>query len=431
VFIDDPERFISQQHCRVDFADGQFWVTDQSTNGTFLNDARVPLPKGQRQALGVGDRLRLGRFGVTTTELPPELPPSNTASLGLAVEHEASPLLDPPWALPNRVAGDQPSQQFADAPRNTPGAHSAAAANDTLTALLSDLIPGPVEAAPRFTAEPDRLVEFPRQPREQPTAFELEPTMPADAPPIAPVASPAPPPIRPSAARASAGAVEDMVAAIAAEVVRPVEAPEPPPPPNPANQQAAVYVPNRLAPATVALAAFWCGLGVMPSNMDPTDLANLMAEFGAALREASDGFASLLASSTQAERAAANPFVDGRGGMRRLVDRHGTSQPRLDDAVREVFMLAVEREDSYVEAVRSALLHALRSMTPRAVEERFSTSLRSRRTARRSIELLELMRNMEAQLLELAEAQFNKELSERMRPRVRKLLTFERGGLHP
>ena len=34
------------------------------------------------------------------------------------------------------------------------------------------------------------------------------------------------------------------------------------------------------------------------------------------------------------------------------------------------------------------------------------------------------------QLIELAEAQFHKELSERMRPRVRKLQTFERGGLH-
>lgn len=52
------DTYVSQVHARVFRRDGGFWVEDLgSTNGTFLNDAKVSAPL----ALQRGDRLKVGR----------------------------------------------------------------------------------------------------------------------------------------------------------------------------------------------------------------------------------------------------------------------------------------------------------------------------------------------------------------------------------
>jgi hypothetical protein len=51
---------VSRSHCTLQAQDGQAFVTDHSTYGTFVNDERV----GGRLALRVGDDLRLGAPGV-------------------------------------------------------------------------------------------------------------------------------------------------------------------------------------------------------------------------------------------------------------------------------------------------------------------------------------------------------------------------------
>ena len=235
--------------------------------------------------------------------------------------------------------------------------------------------------------------------------------------------------IDPPDARSATDPVNDLVSALVSELVQPAEARPAQTPPNGAEQQTAVYVPYRSgSSATMALASFWCGLGVIPPGLDASGLADLMAEFGAALREAVAGFASMLGSSS--ERAAANPLMDGHFGLRRFVEQRDGSNGRLDVAVRDVFALAAQREDAYIAAVRCAVTHALRSMTPSVLEARFGSSLHGRRQSVRRAELIEIMFNMETQLVELAEAQFQKELNERMRPRTRKLLAFEWDGSH-
>jgi hypothetical protein len=52
---------VSRSHCVLQSSDGQCYVVDHSTYGTFVNDERV----GGRLALRVGDVLRLGAPGVT------------------------------------------------------------------------------------------------------------------------------------------------------------------------------------------------------------------------------------------------------------------------------------------------------------------------------------------------------------------------------
>ncbi|MFN8556900.1 MAG: FHA domain-containing protein [Dehalococcoidia bacterium] len=49
---------LSREHARIDFRGGRFWVTDlNSTNGTFLNGARMTAPHAP---LTTGDEVALG-----------------------------------------------------------------------------------------------------------------------------------------------------------------------------------------------------------------------------------------------------------------------------------------------------------------------------------------------------------------------------------
>ncbi len=46
--LPDPQRHISSRHCEIKFRDGAYWLTDTSTNGTFVNDT-AERPPGRAQ----------------------------------------------------------------------------------------------------------------------------------------------------------------------------------------------------------------------------------------------------------------------------------------------------------------------------------------------------------------------------------------------
>lgn len=60
--LDDPERFLSSRHCEFSFESGQYFVTDVSTNGTFMNGSPEPLGRGARAALQNGDTIEIGEY---------------------------------------------------------------------------------------------------------------------------------------------------------------------------------------------------------------------------------------------------------------------------------------------------------------------------------------------------------------------------------
>lgn len=472
IAVADPERHLSARHCRIDFADDSFWITDQSTNGTFLNGSTIPLPKGERQPLAAGDRLRVGRFVVTTAPASGQPPMMDVAAVANATDPANSPLIDPPWELqpaPSAASAERTLQQFGVAP-TPPVPQPAPGAADTLSALLTDLLaetppqtppapppsgpqiasriaprtgPGmsPVDRLPEFT--PSNAPVFGDPPPPPSSEVPLDPLAPEFAPPLPTPPMPAAEPPGPAAAPqqmmpdplpgpspASLTAMDDLVSALASEISQPAAGPHAL---SPAGSGGAleVYPPERSGTAsTRALAAFWCGLGVMPSGQDPASLAKVMMELGAALRVAVDGFTDLLGPGHQEGPGTGHPFADGHAGLRRAIENHGSASPRIDDLMRAVFTLAAEREDAYVGAVRTALRHALRSMAPTALESRFGPVLQSRRQSARRAELMDLMFKMEAELLELAEAQFRKELNGLMRQRIRRRVTFENGGSH-
>jgi type VI secretion system protein len=60
--LPDPDRYVSGHHARVDYRNGQYVLTDTSSNGTYLNDSDAPLSSSGPYALKDGDRLRLGDY---------------------------------------------------------------------------------------------------------------------------------------------------------------------------------------------------------------------------------------------------------------------------------------------------------------------------------------------------------------------------------
>lgn len=62
--LSDPELHLSKKHCVINSVDGQYVITDISTNGVYLNGSGQPLGNGGSAVLRDGDRLSLGDYGV-------------------------------------------------------------------------------------------------------------------------------------------------------------------------------------------------------------------------------------------------------------------------------------------------------------------------------------------------------------------------------
>ena len=62
--LPDPERYVSGRHARVIFTQGGFYLTDVSTNGTFVNDVEAAVGPQAPYELKNGDVLRLGEYHI-------------------------------------------------------------------------------------------------------------------------------------------------------------------------------------------------------------------------------------------------------------------------------------------------------------------------------------------------------------------------------
>jgi len=60
--LDDPERYLSTTHCGLSLENGQFYIADLSTNGTFLNGSTNAMGKGTKLPLNDGDSFTLGDY---------------------------------------------------------------------------------------------------------------------------------------------------------------------------------------------------------------------------------------------------------------------------------------------------------------------------------------------------------------------------------
>lgn len=71
--LPDRNKVISGKHCEVRYYDGAYWLTDTSTNGTFLNGASKRLQSPYR--LADGDRLSVGDYVLTVSVKLAQAPP--------------------------------------------------------------------------------------------------------------------------------------------------------------------------------------------------------------------------------------------------------------------------------------------------------------------------------------------------------------------
>ena len=60
--LPDPDRVVSGTHLRIEYQGGQYFLLDQSTNGTYLNHASEPVPKGKPIPLSNGDLIQIGEY---------------------------------------------------------------------------------------------------------------------------------------------------------------------------------------------------------------------------------------------------------------------------------------------------------------------------------------------------------------------------------
>ena len=404
--IDDPDRFISLKHARIDYAGGQFWLTDQSTNGTWLNDAATPMASGRRYPVREGDHFRIGLFDVRVAAQSSASPPAASPPSGEIASGESDPLLE--------FRHGPPAASLSPATLRIPLREP-----DPLASLLSDLTARPKappspEPRPSLDDSIDRFVG---------TASQLAGRGPLQ-PPAQASATPAA--VRGEADEASAvkPPAEDMLTAMAAELADLSPAlrlsAEPAAPPSTEGEAGAAMAlpparPQRpIDPATAAVAAFWCGLGIIPRQLDPNDLVDVMAEFGMAFREATEGFPRLLGESSLAGSTERNPLGAGHGGLRRYVEGRHAGGMRLDEAVREVFARNERRNLAYREAVRASVERMAQSLSASAIERRFADTVRGRFARSRQAELWRLFRALEKEFGQLAEARFQAEVERRM-----------------
>ena len=115
--LEDPEKFISSQHSQITCENGQYYITDLSTNGTFSNGAPEPIGKGNTVKLNDGDKFALGDYEFLTSiwqqEEKQQIPNSNDGPFA-----ESAPVPSSLTASP--IMEDIPEQDyFASARTNS------------------------------------------------------------------------------------------------------------------------------------------------------------------------------------------------------------------------------------------------------------------------------------------------------------------------
>jgi type VI secretion system protein ImpI len=245
--IDDPDQYVSRAHCTVTGQGGVFSVTDTSSGGLYVDEARTPLGQGRSVTLCDGMRLRLGDYVIQVD-----------------VEAAGAPAVP---VEPERRAERRPAL-------DVDGFFSTPVAEPPRPERPRDL-PDPFERTPGFAAEAP-------QERRGPPLFDDPFTLdPADAdrlherpaPPDFDWGTPSAPP--PAATPETGGFEWDR--------------PQPAPAPPPATVRAAALAPGDAA----AVAAFLRGLGLDPADA-PGDAAARMEAFGREYRLMAEGLMQLL-----------------------------------------------------------------------------------------------------------------------------------------
>ena len=94
--LEDPKRFISGRHSVIDYRAPDYFITDTSINGVFINDSTQPVGNGNRTKLNNGDQLHIGSYTVMVRIVDEQQ--QNIDLSGGPISNEAFAISDDPFA---------------------------------------------------------------------------------------------------------------------------------------------------------------------------------------------------------------------------------------------------------------------------------------------------------------------------------------------
>lgn len=365
--LPDPERLVSARHCVIQFKDGRYYLTDDSTNGVELVRAGIRLRRGNSEQLLDGEVIRIGEYEIQAridANLPGVLD-------GEPQAHSFEAL------MANQVAAPAAP---APAISGAPAAFLQGASNhDTLPDLFDFL--GPSSVPP--VSQPDHV------PAQQ---HDFRPPTPLVAP--APAVEPAAPGMIPE----DWNLFDSAPASVQTPTPTPTPAPAPTAPPAPAvpavSAQPAASAPvaaPAAAPAPAAssdalLQAFLRGAGIEHLRIDAADAAAQMEAIGHSYRLMVEGLIDVLRArsslkgefrmqQTTIAPVQNNPlkFAPNADEALLLLLRHGNQAFMApDQAVRESFDDVRAHQLAVMAGVQAAIKHLLECFQPARLEQRLA-----------------------------------------------------------
>ncbi|ROO41877.1 type VI secretion system-associated FHA domain protein TagH [Pseudomonas sp. 7SR1] len=390
--LPDPERLVSGKHCVIQYKDGRYYLTDNSTNGVELVKAGVRLRKGNSEPLQDGEVIRIGDYEIQAR-----------VDFNLPVT-DSNPFAESPSSF-EALMGQQsaPLHTPSPIPVVSPAQFQGVSSMDTMPDLFDFLTPSSIPPATQPDHVPAQQHDFrpptpmPRPsppPLVEPVAMTGAPVIPEDWDPFSdkpePVAvnpQPVPPP-----------------------VVEPVSIPVPPNPiPAPQISVFETRVPDEPVPPPVArveppvappvapeqpvegarpdlLQAFLRGAGLEQLRLDKAQAEAQMESIGRSYRLMVEGLIDVLRArsslkgefriqQTMIQPVENNPlkFAPNVDEAMLLLLRHGNQAFMAPDAaVRDSFDDLRAHQLAVMAGVEAAIKHLLGRFEPSQLEERMA-----------------------------------------------------------
>ncbi|MFT0867695.1 type VI secretion system-associated FHA domain protein TagH [Pseudomonas sp. CAM1A] len=360
--LPDPERLVSSKHCVIQFKDGRYYLTDNSTNGVELVHAGIRLRRGNSEPLMDGEVIRIGDYEIQAR-----------IDAGLSIALAGQPQAHSFEALMANQ-GAAPSAPIFGAPA---AFLQGASSHDTLPDLFDFL--GPSSVPP--VSQPDHV------PAQQ---HDFRPPTPV-APPPAPV--PAAMPVAPGVIPDDWNLFDETpaVAPQPAPVIA-TPLPEPPAPaqpivtPAPPPVAVSAPAPGPAEGADALLQAFLRGAGIEHLRIDAADAAAQMEAVGRSYRLMVEGLIDVLRArsslkgefrmqQTTIAPVQNNPlkFAPNADEALLLLLREGNQAFMApDQAVRDSFDDLRAHQLAVMAGIEAALKHLLKRFEPARLEERLA-----------------------------------------------------------
>lgn len=344
--LPDPERLVSSQHCVIQYKDGRYYLTDNSTNGVELIHAGVRLRRGNSEPLMDGEVIRIGEY-----EIQARIDSSFKIADGNPHAADAANSFE---ALMANQAGAAAPPQNAVAPALIQGASS----NATLPDLFDFLAPASIAPVTRADHVPAQQHDF--------------------RPPTPVASTPEPVPASPGVIPEDWDPFAEPVPAAPAPVVVAVEPAMPAPMPAPVEASA------QAGESSVLAQAFLRGAGLEHLRIDSAQVEAQMEALGRSYRLMVEGLIDVLRArsslkgefrmqQTMIRPAENNPlkFAPNADEALLLLLRHGNHAFMApDQAVRDSFDDLRAHQLAVMAGVEAAIKHLLGRFEPAQLESR-------------------------------------------------------------